>query len=388
MATNTDVVIVGGGPAGLAVAACLARRGIPYVVLERGESVATSWASYYDKLRLHTVRVLSGLPYRPMPASYPRFPTRDQVVAYLRDYAARLRLNIRTGHEVRQALRAEDCWMVESPVGDYHARALVMATGIYGNPIQPHVPEMERFGGRVLHSAAYRNAAPFAGQRVLVVGSGNSGAEIALDLASQAARVDVSIRNGVNTVPLQLLGVPIQRWAILVSRLPRPVTDVLAPTLLRRSETRLRAAGIPKSPVGVLAGGEGKIPVIGLGLIEAVRAGRIAIRPGIERCTEDGVRFVDGAAHAYDAVVLATGFRPALGPLGEAVTLDARGFPMRAGFHGTQSADYPNLFFAGMNYGFAGTLNNIRQEAPALATGLAVALRQRVAVGAAVWATV
>jgi indole-3-pyruvate monooxygenase len=375
---RTDVLIVGGGPAGLAAAACLTRRNVEYVLLEQGERIATSWASFYDRLRLHTVRRLSGLPYRAMPARYPRYPARDQMVAYLREYATRDAIPAHTQQQVRRARPAADGWEVEASGGSYRARVLVMATGIYANPVRPHVAGMDQFAGRVLHSAEYRNAEPFAGQRILVVGAGNSGAEIAVDLASRAAHVAVSIRNGVNIVPLELLGVPIQRWAILVAGLPRPVTRVIAPPLLARSEARLRSAGIPKSPVSVLEA-TGKIPIIGLGLIDAVRAGHIAILPGIERFTTDGVRFVDGATHPFDAVVLATGFRPALDLLGDAVTLDARGFPAR---QGTRSTEHATLFFAGLNYDFAGTLNNIRMDSPALAEGVAAAVRHKVHVAA------
>jgi cation diffusion facilitator CzcD-associated flavoprotein CzcO len=378
---KTDVLIVGAGPAGLAVAACLARRRIEHVVIEQGACAADSWDRYYDRLRLHTVRRLSGLPYQPMPARYPRYVTRDQFSAYLRAYAGRFHIAPRTGQEAQRMLRTDAGWLVESPAETYCARVLVMATGIYRNPIRPHFDGMAQFQGPILHSAEYRNAGPFAGQRVLVVGAGNSGAEIALDLADHAAHVALAIRNGVNIVPLDLLGVGIQRWAILVRALPPAVTRVMAPPLLARSEVRQRAAHIPRPPLGVLEAGQGRVPVIGLGLIEAARAGRITIQPGVERFEPAGARFADGTSHPFDAVVLATGFRPALGPLGDTVRLDERGFPERVD---SRSIVHPDLFFAGLNYDFAGTLNNIRREAPMLADSVAAVLRQRVPVAATV----
>ena len=371
---TTDALIVGGGPAGLAVAACLARRGIDHAVLEQGDQVATSWSSYYDRLRLHTVKRLSGLPFRPMPAGYPRYASRDEVVAYLRDYATRFPVRVLTGQEVQRAQPVSGGWEVRGASATYRARVLVSATGIFRNPLRPHLNDMSQFRGRVLHSADYRNAGPFAGQRVLVVGAGNSGAEIAVDLASGGAEVEIAIRSGINAVPLALLGVPIQRWAILVAGLPRPVARAIAPPLLARSKARLRASGIPPAEKGVLGSGEGKIPVIGVALLDATRTGRISVRPGIERFVPDGVRFVDGAARPFEAVVFATGYRPALGYLDGVVALDTRGFALRTG---VRSAERSDLFYAGLNYGFAGTLNNIRHEAPLIARGVAAALVRR-----------
>ena len=374
---TTDVVIVGAGAAGLATAACLGRLGVRYEILEAGDAPAASWAASYDALHLHTVRQLSGMPFHAMPRSFPRYASRDQLVDYLRGYAERYKILVRTGQRVSRAVPEGDGWRVETSDSVYHCRVLVAASGIYANPYSAAYPGMESFPGRVLHSAEYRNAEPFAGQRMLVVGAGNSGSEIALDLATRAASVVVAIRQGVNIVPRDLLGVAIQRWALLIPRLPGPIRAGISGMLLRRAEARLRAAGIPKSPVPVLR--MQGIPIIGLGIIQAVRAGRVRIAGAIARFGADGVHFTDGAVEPFDAVILATGFRPALGYLDGLVTLDERGFPRR---DHVRSLDRPGLFFMGFNYGIAGTLNIIRGDAPVAARQIAEYLRAPAPAGA------
>ncbi len=366
---RTEVVIVGAGAAGLATAACLRRRSVGAEVLEASPEAGHSWASTYDTLRLHTVRRFSGLPLYPMPRGYPRYASRDQMVAYLRDYAAHFGIQPHFGTEVVRAERVEDGWRVETRAGDeWHARVLVAASGIYANPYAARYPGQETYTGTLIHSSQYRNAAAFKGQRVLVVGAGNSGAEIAVDLMQGGARVTVAIRQGVNAVPLSLLGVPIQYWALLVERAPG-LMSALAPVMLRRSEARLRRAGIPKSPEPVLQAHG--IPIIGLRLLDGARAGKIAIAGAVERFEPRGVRYVDGKNAEYDAIILATGFLPALGYLNGLVTLDERGFPAR---DGVRSLDHPDLFFVGLRYTVAGTLNNIRRDAPVAAERIAARL--------------
>lgn len=364
-----DVVIVGAGAAGLATAACLKRLGVASLVLEGSDEIGHSWASGYDALRLHTVRRYSRLPIRAMPRSYPRYASRDQVVSYLQDYSSRLKLDVRTNRRVERVERLDDGWRVWTPSETYTCRALVSASGIVANPVMPPYPGTHTYGGALLHSSAYRSAEQFAGRRVLVVGTGNSGAEIALDLVKQAQSVALSIRSGVNVVPLSLLGVPIQYWALLVARLPRPVTAPLAGVLLRRSAARLKRAGLPRSSVPVLESEH--VPVIGLGLLDAVRGGRIAVLGAIDRFTESGVVFADGTERAFDAVIMATGFHPALSYLAGLVTLDEGGFPAR---DGARSLDQQGLYFVGLNYGIVGTLNNIRKDAPVAARQIAASL--------------
>jgi indole-3-pyruvate monooxygenase len=366
---ETDVVIVGAGAAGLATAAGLMRRGISFELLEAGERAGNAWASSYDALRLHTVRRYSGLPYYSMPRSYPRYPTRDQVVSYLEAYARHFGIEPRSGRRVVRAVPAAAGWDVVTADATYHCRILVAASGIQANPVVPDIPGRAAFPGTVIHSREYRNAARFVGQRVLVVGAGNSGAEIAVDLLGAAREVTVAVRVGVNAVPLSLLGVPIQYWALLVLRLPPSVVAPLTRILLRRAEGRLRAAGIPKSPEPVLQ--SHGIPIIGLRLLDATRAGRIKVAGAVERFEPTGVRFADGTVRECDAVILATGFRPALDYLDGLISFDARGFPRR---DRVRSLDQPNLYLMGFNYGIAGTLNNIRTEAPVAVAQIAAAL--------------
>jgi cation diffusion facilitator CzcD-associated flavoprotein CzcO len=369
METASDVLIIGAGAAGLATAACLKHYGIDALVLEAGDAPAQSWAAGYDALKLHTIRRYSGLPRYPMPRTYPLYASRDQVVSYLQDYARHFDIVPRTGQRVQTAQQTDDGWLVTTASDTFRSKILVAASGIFAAPVEPHWPGMETFRGSIQHTSSYKNAAPFAGKRVLIIGAGNSGAEIAVDVMKRAASTTVAIRNGVNVVPLSLLGVPIQLWGLLVLRLPPAVTRVVAKVLLKRAEARLQSAGIPKSPEPLLQAHG--IPIIGLSFINAVREERIQVKPAVTSFGEQEVTFADGTRQPFDAVLLATGFQPALGYLDGLISFDERGFPKR---DRVRSLDHPNLYFVGYNYGIAGTLNNIRQEAPIAAAQIAAQL--------------
>jgi putative flavoprotein involved in K+ transport len=361
---EASIVIIGAGAAGLATAACLKQRGLQAMLLEASDSTGHSWARGYDALKLHTIRRFSGLPYYPMPRSYPLYPTRDQMVAYLADYASHFDIVPRTGQRVTRVTRDQDGWLISTAGGDaFRSRILVAATGIFDSPVLPKWPGIDRFEGSLEHTSSYRNGLPFAGKRVLIIGAGNSGAEIALDLVQHADSVAVAIRNGVNIVPLRLLGIPIQMWGLLILHLPPAVTRVISGVMLRRSEARLRKAGIPKSPEPILQ--SHGIPIIGLGLISAVASKAVSIKGAV--ASFDGgrtVTFADGGQELFDSVLLATGFSPALHYLDGVVGFDVRGFPRR---DGGRSLDFPDLFFAGYNYGIAGTLHNICRDTPIIA---------------------
>ncbi len=353
------VVVVGAGPAGLAAARALAERGVPYRVLERGPAAAHVWRNLYDSLRLHTGKHLSTLPGLRFPRATPLFPSRTDLIEYLEQYRERFALRVETGVDVQRAEpRAGGGWTLATSAGEIEAGALVMATGIVSWPITPSFDGQQTFTGRILHSVEYRRPQPFQGRRVLVVGCGNSGGEIAAELANAGVRVVVSVRTGANVVPLTLLGVPVQYVAYLLRELPRPARQLVVRMLRAAVIARRGRPVLPLPPYGPLD----RIPLIGFHLVDAIRAGRVRVAPGIACFTAGGVRFVDNTEIACDDVILATGFRPALQPVLGSVRTDAAGFALRA--DRVRSADRPDLFFVGHNYDSTGGLRNIGHDAP------------------------
>jgi len=323
----------------------------------------------YDSLTLHTGKHLSSLPRVSFDRSVPLFPTRQHFIDYLHRYVEVLELPVETGREVTLIEREGNAWVVHTKRGDLRADAVVMATGIISGPRVPDVPGRSHFRGRVMHSVEYRRPAGFEGRRVLVVGVGNSGGEIGSELANFGAKVTVAVRSGANVVPLHLGGIPIQYLAFAMRGLPTGVRKAIAGAMGRITELRRGKSVLPKPAHGPLDA----IPLIGFNLVDAIRAGRVTVRSGIAEFTETGVRFSDGAEEPFDVVIFATGFTPALGPLGGLVRTDAKGFALR--IDRVTSADQPNLYFVGHSYDSTGGLYNIRRDAGLAAERLAASLR-------------
>jgi len=314
MAQSTDVAIVGAGPAGLAVGACLRRAGRDFVILEKESQVAPAWRRHYERLHLHTMKQLSALPYQPFPASYPRYVPRDLMVAYLESYATAFDLAPRFGETVHAVRRTETGWSVEATTCRLEARHVVVASGFNAVPVMPSVPGLERFEGKVLHSADYLNARAFAGRSVLVVGMGNSGAEIALDLCEGGARTSISLRDGVHIAPRDLFGVPIQLVALLATGLlPSRVNDAIFPVVLDWALGRPSKHGLERPKRGILHQIESaaKIPVLDVGTVRRIADGTITLRPGLSALGRNEAVFTDGQEGQFDAIVFATGYRPA-----------------------------------------------------------------------------
>jgi Pyridine nucleotide-disulphide oxidoreductase len=361
-----DVAIVGAGPAGLASSRELSRAGIEHRVVERGPDIAHTWVNLYDSLVLHTGKHLSALPGMPFSASTPLFPSRKAFVDYLRGYASRFQVPVDTGTDVAAVVRDAGGWALHTTQGkELRAGAVIMATGIVANPYVAEIPKRECFRGAVIHSVDYRRPGMFAGKRVLVVGAGNSAGEISVDLAGAGAHVTVAVRSGARVVPLQMLGIPIQYFAVALSRLPREMQRRIQLAIGRVSE-HVRGGRVLPQPV---ASDCSPVPLIGFHLVDAIRAGAILLRGAVAEFTTDGVRFVNGAEEPFDHVILATGFRAALKPLGHVVRSDACGFALRR--NRVVSADQPGLYFVGHNYDTRGGLRNIGQDARLAATLIA-----------------
>lgn len=352
---RVPVLVVGAGPAGLAVSRELARRRIEHLVLE-ADSIGSSWARYYRSLVLHTGKHLSHLPGKPHSRGMPLFPPRERFLEYLREYAAQFSLPIRERTRVVSARRTAEGWVLETSAGSFAAQALIVATGVAANPHRPYLVGEDDFRGEVLHSAEYSDPGPFRGRRVLVVGVGNSGGEIAGELSLAGVETVVSVRSGAHLMPLRILGVPSQYWGAVFGILPEPIPERVARGIagLRRALAGPPPLPAPDRPI------LGRAPLLGDSLPSALRSGRVGLRGRVERLVPGGARYHDGSEEPFDAVILATGYRPALDFLGALVRLDDAGFPLR---RGVLSRDHPDLFFVGHEYGPAGALSAIRRDA-------------------------
>ncbi|UCI06360.1 flavin-containing monooxygenase [Mesorhizobium sp. B1-1-8] len=362
---DPNVVIVGAGPAGLAVGACLKQAGVEFVILEKANEVAPAWRRHYRRLHLHTVKSFSSLPFMPFPKSHPRYVPREKVVAYLDAYARHFGLAPRFGVTVKSVRRADGKFLVETDAGEISAGKVVVATGNNAEPIRPAFPGIEAFKGKVLHSAAYTEATPYVGRKVLVVGLGNTGAEIALDLAESGAHPAISVRKGVHIVPRQLFGVPIQMVGIASRAMPQALNDWMFPKILDLALGRLEKYGIVRPKEGILKQiGGGRIPVIDVGTVAAIKAGRIGIVPDIARFTADGAKFTDGREQSFDAVILATGYRPGYDSF---VPAELR--PAKSGLSPRSSE--LGLYLVGFYNPVTGLLREIGIEAKAVANDIA-----------------
>jgi cation diffusion facilitator CzcD-associated flavoprotein CzcO len=374
---NPDAIIIGAGPAGLACAATMRGAGLNITVFEKADNVGSVWRRHYERLHLHTDRNHSGLPGMAMPKSYPLYPSREQVVAYLEAYAARFDIKPAFGNEVVRLRRDGAHWCAETASGAVSAPVAIVATGMASAPYRPSWPAMDSYRGITVHSSEYRNPAPYLNKRVLVVGFGNSGGEIALDLAEAGVDVALAVRGPVQLLPRDLLGLPIVTWAILYQHLPARLVDLINAPILRLALGSFEKLGLRRAAKGPLQmiKEDGRIPLIDVGTLGKIRDGSIKVRGGIDRLTSGGVVFDDGRSEDFDAIVLATGFRPDLRRLIPDVdgVFDAHGTPRVTG----QATDAPGLYFCGQIVAPTGQFREIALEAERLAKGVSQYLAAR-----------
>jgi cation diffusion facilitator CzcD-associated flavoprotein CzcO len=362
-----DAIVIGAGPAGLAVAASLQMQALRAVILEKTDKLGSTWRRHYDRLHLHTDRSHSGLPGLAMSSACGRYPSRGQFVEYLEVYAARFDLKPVFNTTVAAVRREDTRWRVEAGAKSYAAPIVIVATGWADFPYSPTWPGLETFRGAVAHSSAYRNPAPYAGKRALVIGFGNSGGEIALDLAESKIDVTLAVRGPVRILPRELLGLPIITWAIAQRHLPARVADALNAPAIRLAVGSIESLGMKRAAKGPrqMVEEDGRIPMLDVGTVAKIRAGAIKVRGPIDRVTPDGVVFSETGPEAFDAIILATGFRPDLRALlpDAACVLDPVGKPLVSG----KSTSAPGLFFCGAIASPTGQLREIGIEAERIA---------------------
>lgn len=298
---TADLIIIGGGQSGLATAHEALARGQQPIVLDASEGHGGSWPKYYDSLKLFSPARYSALPGLPFPGDPNRYPSRDETIAYLADYADRLDAEVCQNERVHTVTAGRDGFMVKTSRGaEFRAPRVVIATGSFGKPWTPAIPGMETFAGRILHSADYRRPGDFAGGRIVVVGGGNSAVQIAVELA-RTARVSIATRQPLRWQQQRILGRDFHWW--------------------------LDRTGLDRARSGLLLAKHGTPVVDDGGYRSAVRAGTPDRRDMFRRFTDDGVVWADGSFEPVDVIILATGFLPDVSFL-PAAALNSSGIPL------------------------------------------------------------
>jgi cation diffusion facilitator CzcD-associated flavoprotein CzcO len=377
------VLIVGAGPAGLSVAAELNRRGIRPTILEAGPAVGWSWRRHYPFLRLHSTRRDSSLPGLAIPRSAGRYPLRDDFADYLDAYAARLDADLHLDSPVRAIRRADaGRWHVEAAGERFPARHVVVAAGFNRVPVRPAIAGEETFGGPVLHSTRWSELGDVAGRRVLVVGLGNTGADLVEELSAAGAEVSVAVRGPLHLVPVEMAGVNWRTWYRLAPEtlyalgrlLPSPLRrrlPLLAASFWsvvhRRGFGDLETRGLRLQRAGELVEhwNARRAPLTAGPFVDLVRRGEVRVLPALARLHPGEAETTDGARHPFDAVILATGYRPALEEL-----LPIEALPADGGWPPEGRPALPGLWFCG----YLPELVRIRRAARQVARGIVHAL--------------
>jgi cation diffusion facilitator CzcD-associated flavoprotein CzcO len=372
-----QVVVVGAGPAGVAAAVALKDAGLRPLLADEAGEVASAWRARYDRLRLNTCRPYSHLPGRKFPKGTPMFPSRDQLADHLDRHAHEDGIELKLGTRVERIDRSNAHWTLDASDGELRALQVIVATGYEAEPVIPDWPGRDRFRGRLIHSREYRNADPFGDERVLVVGPGCSGMEIAYDLAGGgAAKVWLSARTPPNIVLREGPGgLPGDMIAVVLLHLPARFGDAFARFGRKRDLGDLTEYGLPVPEEGIMSRlrRTGQAPaIVDMEVIEAIKARRIEVVKGVESLDESGVQLMDGSRVEPDVVICATGYNRALGPLvGHLDVLDERGMPRSL----AEKAPAPGLRFVGYvprpgGIGYAG--KECRRAAKAIALELGV----------------
>ena len=326
------VIVVGGGQSGLAAARVLREFRVPTVILEAGDRPAGSWPHYYDSLESFSPVGYSSLPGMPFPGEPDHYPSRDEVAGYLERYAATLDVEIQTDTRVETIHQDGRAFLVFTEDGrELPASGIVTASGSFSNPYRPSLPGEETFTGKVTHVADYRNPVPFEGQRVVVVGAGDSAAQIANELAP-VATTSIVTRHPIRFIPQRIGGHDVHYWfrETGFDTLPAPWLNMIT---------------------------DGAVVTDSVGFRQTLAEGRVDQRPMFVALHEDQVIWSDGSSEPVDAIILATGYRPSVGYLRELGALDDRERPLH---EGGISTTHLGLVFVGLEYQRSYASNTLR----------------------------
>lgn len=371
-------LVLGAGPAGLAAARALRRRGIGAVVLERGADVCGSWRAGYEGLAINSTRRLSSLPWMRIDAASGPWVASHDLVLYGERYARRFVPDIRFGHEILAIDREGGGWTVRTDQGDYWSPWVIVALGLNAKPYTPPWEGVAGFSGELLHARAFRRSATYRGKEVVVVGVGASGTDIAVRLAEGGAgRVWLSIRTPPLVMRRHLSTAALSLVIKEGRRPPKFLVDRSGIWVHRLLWGDMTQFGLATPTEGLATGLEvrGHGSTVDRGMMSAIRAGRIRVLPAVERFDGADVVLANGARVQPDTVIAATGQRTGLRRLlGELEVLHEDERPLVHG--GDTGPAAPGLHFIGYRLP-AGQLLDLRFDAPAIARRLSRVLQGR-----------
>lgn len=378
-----DVAVIGAGPAGLSAAYELKRLGFDPLVLEKTMSVGEVWRHHYDGLRLNSGRVLSQLPGSPFPRSAGGWPVRDELVRILETFPQRGGFKVRTRINIGKVEYDRQCdiWIITSHDGvKFKSRAVVVATGGAHTPVIPEWEGMETFPGEIIHSSKFKNAKTYAGKDVLVVGSGNSAAEIASRLAEYAKSVTLSVRTPPHILPKSVCGIPLVGIGLATRYLPAVWVDGLLYVLRRLFIGDLTPHGLPfpVSRVSQQFARTSVVPILYYPFVNDVRAGRIRVVGQIRKIDGQTVHVLSSVQTEFheqlkettlnaDVIVAGTGFRTGLTELIQVSGITTAG-DRPVVLADQEFPDAPRLYFIGHVNPLSGQLREIRLEAGRIAS--------------------
>ncbi|XVE63550.1 hypothetical protein DITRI_Ditri07aG0029100 [Diplodiscus trichospermus] len=308
-------IIVGAGPSGLAASACLSQQGVPSLILEKSDCIASLWQHRtYDRLKLHLPKQFCELPFLGFPDNFPKYPTKHQFISYMESYASHFSIQPRFKQAVLSAEfdHVLGFWRVETLDCEYISRWLIVATGENAEPVIPDISGIDKFNGPVVHTSLYESGSEFKNQRVLVVGCGNSGMEVSLDLCRYNAIPHMVVRNTVHVLPREVLGFSTFGIAMgLLKWFPLRLVDKFLLLLANFTLGNTDQLGLrrPKTGPIELKNVTGKTPVLDVGALSQIKSGKIKVMQGVKEITKNGAKLMDGQEKEIDSIILATGYK-------------------------------------------------------------------------------
>jgi indole-3-pyruvate monooxygenase len=364
---NTNTVIVGASAAGLANAACLMKKNIDFVILEKESHVANNWRNHYERLHLHTNKSSSHLPYKKFPKNVAKHPSRIEVINYFEDYCKSMKISPVFNTLVEKVEFKDGYWITKTNNQTYKSKNLIIATGNTNVPKLISKPGINSFSGEIIHSSQYKNGEKWKGKNVLVIGFGNSACEIAICLHEHGALPSLSVRAAVNVVPRHFGGVLIQKMSVFLAKIPYKISDKLCEPFIKMNIGDIRKYDLKKLPYGPMEQivKYQQVPLLDMGTIDLLKKGEITIFGDIKNINGNLIEFENNKSKKIDAIIMGTGYETGLEKF---ITItEKRKKDIKENIKKRKNLGEKNLYFSGFCVAPLGTLREIGVESKIIA---------------------